>query len=1132
LDLVASARHDSQIIGIFATRLKFFNPFPEKTQTTHRTKPHPDMKTSSPIKRCWRPGQSFFCALWLLAILFCIQSAQALNFTLPLYEPFAYTNNEPLGAGGPLGSSNTWTWGNSASGSSAHPNTNASLSYIGMPADTIIFATNSGPCGLIANTGTGKVRGGNFNNPVTNVTIYSSFLLNIRSLSVAVSDRLLFGLGAATGGSGADGGAAVWLDPSGRLKISKNSTATAATSTTYPLVISNTYLVVFRYQVNPTNIMPDQVDLWLNPGALGEDSNIPTPDLTTTNNANARTFNSMTFNGNAPTHVFYMDEIRVATNWSNVTTPTSWAGNTYNVTGGGSGCAGDSFVIGLSSSDSGISYLVYTNGVLSDISATGTGSPISFGAQTTTATYTVLATNTTDTTVHWMKGNAVVSVLTPPTITSQPAPVLAATNSSVVFIVSVTGSSPQYQWFRNGVGLANGANISGVTAPVLIISPVTSAEVATANAGYYCIITNACGYTTNSITNSLTLHAADTIVWQGAPTNLWDISTMTNWTNSAGAAVVFNQGDNVILDDTFRSPVLALQSQYLSPGLISFVGSQIMAISGNGNLNGNGSIFGLNSSLLINGTGTLSVSNANDFAGGTVISNGTLAIYTYTRPIGSGAITLAGGTFRAVPSSQATQFSNNIVVVTDSTLEYDGTGGNGFNYAGTLTGSAGKTLTIFNNSIASTFNWLRLLKGFTNDANIVLTSPAASVDLTPVLTGGDQIFNGVISGTVGRIRVTGANNSVILNAQNTFNDSASVNNTTMSLYMNGGNVGFGADSVSSSPPTIDSSPAGTGNIGIGVAAGEGANCGFFASGGAHTVGNPIIYPSATNTFIVSIIGNNNLTLSGSITLSGADGTGNTNRTFSVTNTALTTFSGVISDGGLGCGLIKTGNGILDLNGANTYAGPTVVSNGILAGIGSIVSPVTIAPAGSIGAGTVSIGTLTVNNNLTLNGNGFFKLNKSVSPSNDMVSVSGTLANTGTGTITVTNIGVTAVTNGDTFHLFNKAVTGANTLTIAGAGMVWTNNLSVDGSIRALVPVPPIANYSTNISFTLTGGSLTINWPATHLGWILQVQTNASSVGLNLATNTWHDVPNSASVNSTNYQVNPANPTVFYRLRHP
>jgi hypothetical protein len=50
-----------------------------------------------------------------------------------------------------------------------------------------------------------------------------------------------------------------------------------------------------------------------------------------------------------------------------------------------------------------------------------------------------------------------------------------------------------------------------------------------------------------------------------------------------------------------------------------------------------------------------------------------------------------------------------------------------------------------------------------------------------------------------------------------------------------------------------------------------------------------------------------------------------------------------------------------------------------------------------------------------------------------------------------------------------------------------------------------------------------------LGWILQQQTNSLATGL--STN-WADVPGTALVTSTNLTVNPANQTIFFRLRSP
>ena len=66
----------------------------------------------------------------------------------------------------------------------------------------------------------------------------------------------------------------------------------------------------------------------------------------------------------------------------------------------------------------------------------------------------------------------------------------------------------------------------------------------------------------------------------------------------------------------------------------------------------------------------------------------------------------------------------------------------------------------------------------------------------------------------------------------------------------------------------------------------------------------------------------------------------------------------------------------------------------------------------------------------------------------------------------------------------------------------------------------------------SGGSLNLAWPATHLGWILQTQTNALSTGLTTPTNTWFDVAGSASATNTSISINAADPTVVFRQRKP
>jgi hypothetical protein len=71
--------------------------------------------------------------------------------------------------------------------------------------------------------------------------------------------------------------------------------------------------------------------------------------------------------------------------------------------------------------------------------------------------------------------------------------------------------------------------------------------------------------------------------------------------------------------------------------------------------------------------------------------------------------------------------------------------------------------------------------------------------------------------------------------------------------------------------------------------------------------------------------------------------------------------------------------------------------------------------------------------------------------------------------------------------------------------------------------PYTATNATNVTASVSGNTLTIAWPADHLGWILQAQTNG------LGSGQWFDVPGSDDINSLPIPINPANPAVFYRL---
>ena len=244
----------------------------------------------------------------------------------------------------------------------------------------------------------------------------------------------------------------------------------------------------------------------------------------------------------------------------------------------------------------------------------------------------------------------------------------------------------------------------------------------------------------------------------------------------------------------------------------------------------------------------------------------------------------------------------------------------------------------------------------------------------------------------------------------------------------------------------------------------------------------------------------------------------------------------------GGGLHKLGNGTVTLTGASIYLGATTISNGtllvnspgslpsgstvsvlsgaVLGGNGTIGGTTTangtIAPGPSVG----TLSTLTFGSGLTINGNLVFELNKSLAQSNDVIAVYGALQNTGTGTLTVTNLGPPLVA-GDRFTLFNQSLPNGNALTIVGPPSVtFTNNLANDGSITVLTA--PV-----NIMFSVTDNTLNLSWLTSYTGW--ELQSNSVSLAI---TNDWYLVPGSTSTNSVKITIDPAKANVFFRMHHP
>jgi len=190
-------------------------------------------------------------------------------------------------------------------------------------------------------------------------------------------------------------------------------------------------------------------------------------------------------------------------------------------------------------------------------------------------------------------------------------------------------------------------------------------------------------------------------------------------------------------------------------------------------------------------------------------------------------------------------------------------------------------------------------------------------------------------------------------------------------------------------------------------------------------------------------------------------------------------------------ITKVGSGNWTLTGANTYTGGTFVnggtltvnnssgsgtgtaavtvnSNATLAGTGLISGPVTVNPGGAIAPGSGGVGTLTLNNNLTLTNGARLLFELGSTAASDKIVVAGALQLGGT--LMVTNApGFGAGTY--TRIQYSGALTG--TLPLLGslpAGYTAAVNTNTAGQIRLVVQSAPVTPPVFN-QIQMAGGHL-------------------------------------------------------------
>jgi autotransporter-associated beta strand protein len=150
------------------------------------------------------------------------------------------------------------------------------------------------------------------------------------------------------------------------------------------------------------------------------------------------------------------------------------------------------------------------------------------------------------------------------------------------------------------------------------------------------------------------------LTWDNAGTSLvndgmtWDINHFLNW-NSGSNASTYTEGSNVTFNDSNNNNYNVTLNTTVNPASVTVNNN-----SGNYSISGTGTIAGTGS-LTKNGVGTLTLSTANTFSGGTNVNAGLLQI----NPTGPTTSALPAGAV-SISGSGTLQLSNNVTLGSQS----------------------------------------------------------------------------------------------------------------------------------------------------------------------------------------------------------------------------------------------------------------------------------------------------------------------------------------------------------------------------------------------------------------------------------------------------------------------------------
>ena len=679
-----------------------------------------------------------------------------------------------------------------------------------------------------------------------------------------------------------------------------------------------------------------------------------------------------------------------------------------------------------------------------------------------------------------------------PIIADQPQSQTGFVGGSVTFTVTAASALPTTnQWYEGSTPL------QGQTGASLTLN-----NLQLTNAGAYSVVVgNANGFT-NSVTVNLAVSIPNHLQWTANGNNgQWDVDTSANWLNlSNDTQTVFNQGDNVLFDDTPGVPTSVTVNGTVVPSLITVNTSTNSFNISSGTIGGTGSLVKL-------GTAPLTITTSAGLSG--------------TATIGGGLLYAGNNCLNSISA---------IVVSNNATLDFGGgqfgsikpvaVSGTGVNGEGALYNSYGDTPGELLN-ITMTGN-----TGFGGSARWDLAGGSrisGPYNLTLDLSGGagySQWNDVTIGANVPQITLTNSgtlgmtsmdtscqNPATLLNISTNdqlvlysggFNGSLSLYNGSQ-LVVYSANVNLGGSTLHIYPgATMYLYAQGIAMTGNNLILENGAAVQTYYNGGNNPINNQVTFNGVAH----FVLGDHNESFSNVV--SGAGGFVldyyNSEVVFSSSNTytgpTIIGSSGNSPEVGLaGNGSISHssliffgGNdptvGHIDVSGRSdqtltlangqTLEGAGGVNGNLVVASGAILSPGGTNTTIGITTGSNPVGALAAADNVTLNGTTIIKLDGTT---NDVVEAAGTI--TYGGTLNLANISGSSLAGGNTFHIFNASSYSGSFANITpatpGPGLTWNTSQLSSGIISVVSSSggPVISSTSAsggNFIFAGTGGS--------------------------------------------------------------